>query len=125
MRAGHRLRRYLDNETISARPPTTLYRLRKIVDATPESPCYRPSCLALAAGLSAVLFMNVRLTLGELREGSSQHPACRESADLEWQKAEGLADAGKRGDALPSERHASPHPRWRCGNADFFHAERR
>jgi serine/threonine protein kinase len=95
------IRRHLDNETIGARPPTALYRFQKIVRRNPRVAALAALLLlALASGLSGVLFMNVRLTSANGQKDLANARLAAKLHDFEWQKVEDLASAGKRGDAL-------------------------
>jgi hypothetical protein len=95
------IRRHLDNQTISARPPTALYRFQKIVRRNPRVAALTALLfLALAAGLGGVLFMNVRLASANRQKDLANLRLAANLRDFEWQRVEDLVTTGKRSDAL-------------------------
>jgi WD40 repeat protein/serine/threonine protein kinase len=95
------LERWQRHEPILARPPRPAEHVIKWIRRNPGIATLTALLLvALAAGLGGVLHMNVRLTSVNRQKELANLRLASKLRDFEWQKAETLAGAGKRGDAL-------------------------
>ncbi|MCI0535895.1 MAG: WD40 repeat domain-containing serine/threonine protein kinase, partial [Verrucomicrobiales bacterium] len=95
------LQRWLRHEPIIARPATTTEKLRKWVRRRPGTATAAAS-LIVALVVVAVISTMAAFRLNKARESAEQANNRLEQhvRDLEWQKAEELADRGKVGEAL-------------------------
>jgi WD40 repeat protein/serine/threonine protein kinase len=95
------LERWLRQEPILARPLSPAERLTKWMRRNPKVAALSSLLLlVLSAGMGGILFMNIRLSTASRQKDLANVRLASNLRDLEWQKVEDLAYAGKRSDAL-------------------------
>ena len=116
------LERWLHDEPILARPLSPVERSAKWMRRNPKIAVLAGLLLlAMGAGITGVLLMNVRLSASNRQKELANVRLATKLRDLEWRKVDDLAEAGNRSDALALlSDFLRANPRDQCAASRMF-----